>query len=169
VACSTTISLSTSALAACSRAAQDLQQLGITSEEKEIIEQSKTIEAVEDFIAQYIAEVDKKHHHDKTWKKVYAFSQFASPVLEIFKQANFSPECSIALGLVGMLLIQVRNRPLACVVFIADTVLDCLLALKQQVRHRKQTQYRDRTTPRHAFAGKVLEKQYSHSRDQRRN
>jgi hypothetical protein len=106
---STAISLSSSTLAACSRAAQDLQHLGITSEEKDIIEQSKTIESVEDFIAQYIAEVDKKHHNDKTWKKVYAFSQFAGPVLEIFKQANFSPECSIALGLIGMLLIQVRN------------------------------------------------------------
>lgn len=117
VAYSTAISLSSSALAACSRAAQDLHHLGITSEEKEIIEQSKTIEAVEDFIAQYIAEVNKKHYHDKTWKKVYAFSQFAGPVLEIFKQANFSPECSIALGLVGMLLIQVRNRLSLCSIY----------------------------------------------------
>jgi hypothetical protein len=101
----TAISLSASTPSACSRAVRDLQHLGITSEEKEIIEQSKTIEAVEDFIALYIEEVDKKHQRDKTWKKVYAFSQFASPVLEIFKQANFSPECSIALGLIGILLI----------------------------------------------------------------
>lgn len=85
--------------------------MNITDEEKEIIKRSKTIEDVEDFIAQYIAEVDKKYHHDKTWKKkVYAFSEFAGPVLEIFKQANFSPECSLALGLIGMLLIQVRNH-----------------------------------------------------------
>jgi hypothetical protein len=118
----TAISLSASTLSACSRAVQDLQHLGITSEENEIIEQSKTIEAVEDFIAQYIEEVDKKHHRDKTWKKVYAFSQFAGPVLEIFKQANFSPECSIALGLVGILLIQVRNRLCLCS-FIADPML----------------------------------------------
>jgi hypothetical protein len=83
--------------------------LGITSEEKEVIDQSKTIEGVEEFIAQYVVEVNKKHYQDKAWKKVYAFSRFAGQVLELFKQVNFSPECSLALGLVGMLLIQVRK------------------------------------------------------------
>lgn len=73
------------------------------------MEKSKSIEGVEEFIAEFVAEVDKKRHHNKSWKKVYAFSKFAGPVLDVFKQANFSPECSVALGLVGMLLIQVRR------------------------------------------------------------
>ena len=102
-------SISTSTVAACSRATQNLQHLSITSEEKEILEETKTIDGVAEFITQYVAEVDKKRHHNKTWKKVYAFSKFAGPVLEVFKQANFTPECSIALGLLGMLLIQVRR------------------------------------------------------------
>lgn len=38
---------------------------------------------------------------------MYAFTHFADLVLEVFKQANFTPECSIAIGLVGLLLIQV--------------------------------------------------------------
>ena len=60
-------------------------------------------------MSQYVEEIGKTQRHNKAWKKVYAFLQFARPVLEVFRQANFTPECSIALGLVGLLLIQVRR------------------------------------------------------------
>ena len=102
-------SLSSSALTACSRAARNIQHLNITSEEKEICDESTTIEGVEEFIEQYVAEVEKRQKRTKAWQKVYAFSKFAGPVLALFKEANISPECSIALGLVGMLLIQVSS------------------------------------------------------------
>jgi hypothetical protein len=62
---------------------------------------------VQEFIIQYVAEVEKRQHNTKVWKKVYAFSKFAGPVLDVFKEANFTPECSLALGLLSMLLIQV--------------------------------------------------------------
>lgn len=74
-----------------------------------MLERVKDLATVEDFIAEYVEEMERKSKHGKVWKKVYAFSQFAAPVLDVFKQANLSPECSIALGLVGLLLIQVRQ------------------------------------------------------------
>lgn len=102
-------SVSPTALAACLRAGHNIQHLSITPEEQEVLDQSNSIEGVQDFIAQYLAEVDKRNHN-KTWKKVYSFSRFAGPVLDVFRQANFSPECSLALGLVGLLLIQPLNN-----------------------------------------------------------
>lgn len=71
--------------------------------------QANSIDAIEQFLSDYVKEVEKSQRHSKVWKKVYAFTQFAGPVLEVFKQANFTPECSIALGLVGLLLIQVST------------------------------------------------------------
>ncbi|KUJ16654.1 uncharacterized protein LY89DRAFT_734748 [Mollisia scopiformis] len=102
--------ISPTTLEACSRAARNLQHLEMTSEESEILDQSQNIEMVREFIAQYVAEVDKRRQYSKTWGKVYAFSQFAGPVLDVFKQANFSPECSVALGLISLLLIQPLNN-----------------------------------------------------------
>jgi len=78
-------------------------------EEREVLEQVADLATVEDFIAEYVEEIERKSKHGKAWKKVYAFSQFAAPVLDVFKQANLSPECSVALGLLGLLLIQVRQ------------------------------------------------------------
>ena len=106
----TLYSLSNSTISAWARATQSLAHLTITVEEKELIEQANSIEAIEQFLSEYIKEIDKAQRHSKVWKKVYAFTQFAGPVLEVFKQANFTPECSIALGLVGLLLIQPLNN-----------------------------------------------------------
>lgn len=75
-----------------------------------MIEQANSIEAIEQFLSEYIKEIDKAQRHSKVWKKIYAFTQFAGPVLEVFKQAKFTPECLIALGLVGLLLIQPLNN-----------------------------------------------------------
>jgi hypothetical protein len=122
-------SLSPSTLTACSRAAQNIQHLNITSEEKEICDESTTIESVEEFVTQYVAEVEMRQTRTKAWKKVYAFSQFAGPVLDLFKQANLTPECSIALGLVGMLLIQVS---ILSYMVKFGRVADCCLAATEQ-------------------------------------
>ncbi|MCJ1389643.1 hypothetical protein MMC18_002500 [Xylographa bjoerkii] len=102
--------LSSTAVVACSRAANELQHFKFDSEEKQVLDQVRDIATVEAFMTQYLEEIDKKKKHNKIWKKVYTFSQFAGPVLDIFKQANFSIECSIALGLVGLLLIQPLNN-----------------------------------------------------------
>jgi hypothetical protein len=83
--------------------------LPLAGEEKEIIAKLQDLEAVEDFVRRYSTEVEKRQGHTKVWKKVYKFTQFVGPVLEVFKQANFTPECSIALGLIGLLLVQVRS------------------------------------------------------------
>lgn len=105
----TSISLSKTTVAACTNAAQSLRHLKLSSEEKGILEQVQDFTTVESLIEHYVQEIGKRKNHSKMWRKVYAFTQFAGPVLEIFKQANLSPECSIALGLVGLLLIQVRS------------------------------------------------------------
>jgi hypothetical protein len=47
-------------------------------------------------MAQYVAEVIKKRQHNKTWKKVYGFSEFAGTALEVLKQAGLAgsaPKC----------------------------------------------------------------------------
>jgi hypothetical protein len=60
---------------------------------KEVLKETKTIGGVAEFMAQYVVEVIKKRQHNKTWKKVYGFSEFAGTALEVFKQAGFAPEC----------------------------------------------------------------------------
>lgn len=81
----------------------------ITAEEKEILRETKTVEDAEEIISCYVQEMTKVGSKSRIWKKVHAIAKFAAPVLEVFKQANFSPECSLAIGLVGLLLIQVWN------------------------------------------------------------
>jgi len=44
-------------------------------------------------MARNVAEVIKKRQHNKTWKKVYGFSEFAGTALEVLNQENFTPEC----------------------------------------------------------------------------
>jgi hypothetical protein len=107
-----------------------LAQLNITTEEKELLGEANSIDNIEKFLAEYVKELEKTQRHGKAWKKVYAFTQFAGPVLEVFKQANFTPECSIALGLIGLLLIQV-SRPSSWEEILLTTY--CLTALKQQI------------------------------------
>ena len=95
---------------ACSQAAGQLRDMtitrDITPEEEEMRAQATTVEDTQDIIDSYVAEIDKIGSNSKIWKKVHAFAEFARPVLHVFQQANFTPEVSLALGLVGMLLIQ---------------------------------------------------------------
>lgn len=89
--------------------------MDLSTEEDQVLDQVKDLATLEAFMNTYIAEINDKAKHTKAWKKAYSFSLFAGPVLAIFKEASFSPECTIAFGLVGLLFIQVFqlfNQPL---------------------------------------------------------
>ena len=101
-------SLSATTLEACSRASAQLKALKLDSQELKVLNNISSLDAAQHFVSQYAAAYKETGLARKGWKKVYAVSRFVGPVLDIFKQASFSPECSIALGLVGLLLIQVR-------------------------------------------------------------
>jgi hypothetical protein len=101
--------LSATMVEACSRASDQLKILKLNNQERQVVTNVLNLDVAENFVSQYVEAYKQIDSGKKGWRKVYAVSRFAKPVLDVFKQANFSPECSVALGLVGLLLVQVSG------------------------------------------------------------